>query len=158
MLNIDDTVQRLKKHVAVLTKEIGERSVYEPRGLKLAGEYIEGTYREAGLVCHREEYTFGPGTVANIVAEASTTDRTNPTIWLGPTMIRWPGRSVPMITRALSRFSSNWPDKSKSMTRHDGQRGLCHFLWRSPLFMARPAWAAGSMLRQRGNGKRRSMA
>ena len=75
MLNIQDTIERLKKHVTVLTKEIGERSVYEPRGLRLAGEYIENTYREVGLLCRRDEYNFGPGKVANIVAEPSTSDK-----------------------------------------------------------------------------------
>jgi len=83
MLNIDDTIRRLKKHVAVLTKEIGERSVYEPRGLRLAGEYIERTYREAGLLCRQDEYNFGPGKVANIVAEASTLDKKSRTYLVG---------------------------------------------------------------------------
>ncbi|CAB5122140.1 Peptidase M28 [Olavius algarvensis associated proteobacterium Delta 3] len=83
MLNIDDTIYRLKQHVAVLTKEIGERSVFAPRGLKLAADYIETTYRASGLKCRREEYTYHDGTMANIVAEASPPGTSLPIYLIG---------------------------------------------------------------------------
>jgi len=83
MTNINASIQRLKNHVAILTKDIGDRSVYRPKALKQAAEYIETTYRKAGLNCRREEYRYNSGLVANIVAEVPSPAGNRPTFLVG---------------------------------------------------------------------------
>lgn len=74
MIDIDKTTARLQHHVAELTKTIGERSVYVPKNLERAAEYIESFYREIGLPVRRQPYKFHDFMVANIVAEMAFTD------------------------------------------------------------------------------------
>ncbi|ROQ90657.1 M28 family peptidase [Desulfosoma caldarium] len=59
----------LRRHVQVLTVEIGERSVLEPSGHARAARYIAETLQSAGLRVWEEPYPYGPITVANILAE-----------------------------------------------------------------------------------------
>ena len=69
MIDIDKTSERLRHHVAELTKTIGERSVYVPKNLERTAEYIESFYEKIGLAVRRQPYQFHNFTVANIVAE-----------------------------------------------------------------------------------------
>lgn len=61
--------EQLKKHVEMLTKTIGERSVRRFWNLEETAHYIENYYRSIGLEPAREPYTYKKKTVANIVAE-----------------------------------------------------------------------------------------
>jgi len=83
MLNIDNIIRQLKKHVFMLTEDIGERSIYRPKALMRAAEYVENTYRNAGLNCRQDTYVFDSMTVANIVAEAPSTPPNLPTYLVG---------------------------------------------------------------------------
>jgi Peptidase family M28 len=65
------TVERLREHVRVLTKRIGDRSVYHPENLEKTADYIESFYREIGVSVKREPYGFNQTTVCNITAQVA---------------------------------------------------------------------------------------
>jgi len=59
---------RLREHVAMLTRTIGERSLRKPESLGRTAEYIQGVYQGLGLETRREPYVYGDLEVANIIA------------------------------------------------------------------------------------------
>jgi len=65
------TVARLQDHLRTLTKTIGERSVYFPKNLEKAADYIVSVYQDMGLQVRREPYEYRDFRVANVVAELS---------------------------------------------------------------------------------------
>ena len=69
--DIDKTTERLQDHLRVLTKTIGERSVYKPKNLERTAAYIESFYKDIGIPVHTEPYPFRNFMVANVVAEVS---------------------------------------------------------------------------------------
>ena len=71
MIDIEETMGRLKGHVEMLTRSIGERSVYVPENLDRTAEYIESFYGRIGLLVAREPYQYRNHTVSNMVAEIS---------------------------------------------------------------------------------------
>lgn len=63
-----ETIENLRKHVEVLSQDIGSRSIQEPDKLEAAALYIESELESAGLHVLRQEYeAHGVGT-ANLVA------------------------------------------------------------------------------------------
>ena len=78
MSEIERTTEKLREHVRVLTRDIGERSVRLPDKLEQAAQYIESVYQDIGIPVHREPYTYRNRTVSNIVAEISF--RKNPKV------------------------------------------------------------------------------
>jgi Zn-dependent M28 family amino/carboxypeptidase len=71
MIDISKTVDRLKRHLQVLTETIGERSVRFPETLSRTAEYIKNFYQEIGLSSHSEPYDYRDFEVANVVAEVT---------------------------------------------------------------------------------------
>lgn len=72
MIDIHKTSERLKDHVRMLTRTIGERSIrFFPENLKKAKIYIESFYQDIGISVHSEPYPYRRFTVANVVAEVS---------------------------------------------------------------------------------------
>jgi Zn-dependent M28 family amino/carboxypeptidase len=69
MIDVDTTIERLKKHLQVLTETIGERSVRFPANLSKTAAYIIDYYRDIGLDAHKEPYEYQGFKVANVVAE-----------------------------------------------------------------------------------------
>ena len=68
MIDLNETARRLQDHLAVLTVDIGERSIFSPHKLAQTAEYIEGVYAQSGLAVEREEYRCGDFTTCNVVA------------------------------------------------------------------------------------------
>lgn len=71
----EPTFARLKGHVAVLTRDIGERNVYFPGNLKKAETYIYESFRQIGLTPQRLPYRYEQREVANIEAEIASDSR-----------------------------------------------------------------------------------
>ena len=69
MIDMEDTVKRIKAHLQELTVTIGERSVGVPENLERTAEYIESFYQNLGIAVHREPYDYRNFTVFNVVAE-----------------------------------------------------------------------------------------
>lgn len=69
LLDLAAVEKALRRHVQVLTVEIGERSVVEPSGHARAARYIAETLQSAGLRVREEPYPYENITVANILAE-----------------------------------------------------------------------------------------
>jgi len=71
MIDIQQTTERLKEHLTVLTRTIGERSVYRPENLKRAEAYIRSVFRDIGLDPRSQIYRYDQMEVANIEAKVS---------------------------------------------------------------------------------------
>jgi len=71
MVEINETTERLKNHIRMLTQTIGERSIFLPDNLNKTAEYIESFYKAIDLPMHSEPYQYRNLTVSNIVAEIS---------------------------------------------------------------------------------------
>ena len=71
MIDIQETIERLKDHLRALTLTIGERSVFLSENLKKTEKYIASFYRDIGVSVHTEPYRYRDLPVANIVAEIS---------------------------------------------------------------------------------------
>jgi len=74
MGSIQPTTERLKEHLTVLTRTIGERSVYRPENLKKTETYIRSIFRDIGLDPRGHNYRYQQLEVANIEAEVSFGD------------------------------------------------------------------------------------
>ena len=72
MIDIEQTGERLKAHLRVLTETIGERSVRYPENLTKTADYIQSFYRDIGIVVHKEPYDYANFKVENIVGKIST--------------------------------------------------------------------------------------
>ena len=72
MIDIPNTVERLKSHLHELTKVIGERSVRMPQNLEKTAGYIQSFYKDIGLTVSNEPYDYQGINVANVVAEISS--------------------------------------------------------------------------------------
>lgn len=72
MIDIQQTVERLKEHLRALTVTIGERSVRFPENLEKTAAYIQSFYENIELPVHRELYDYTDFKVANVVAKIST--------------------------------------------------------------------------------------
>jgi Zn-dependent M28 family amino/carboxypeptidase len=80
----NDLIHRnLTRHLTVLTKEIGSRSIYEIEKLGAAGDYIETQFRGIGLTVCRQEYEASGRSTANIIAYSVKFDPSKPAILLG---------------------------------------------------------------------------
>jgi hypothetical protein len=71
MIDIQKTSQRIKEHLTVLTRTIGERSVALPDNLDRTADYIESFYKDLGLAVHRQPYKYRDLAVANLVTQIS---------------------------------------------------------------------------------------
>jgi Zn-dependent M28 family amino/carboxypeptidase len=71
MVDIKETIERLKNHLRALTITIGERSVLFPENLKRTVDYIESFYQDTGISVNTETYRYRDITVANVVADIS---------------------------------------------------------------------------------------
>jgi hypothetical protein len=69
MTGFHEVEERLKAHLAFLTRTIGERSVKVPENLARARDYISRCLVDAGLNVRFEPYVYGDMEVANVVAE-----------------------------------------------------------------------------------------
>jgi peptidase M28-like protein len=69
MIRIPETSRRLQDHLRELTRNIGERSIAHPQGLKRAQTYIESFYRSIGLKVTGEPYDYKGIEVSNVEAE-----------------------------------------------------------------------------------------
>ena len=72
MIDIQQTIERLKVHLRKLTVTIGERSVRFPENLQSTAGYIQSFYEDIGLSVHTEPYDYSDYKVDNVVAEIST--------------------------------------------------------------------------------------
>ena len=59
----------LRRNVEKLAVEIGRRSVYQPKALQAAADFIESSFREAGLPVSRQSFTAQSESCANLEAE-----------------------------------------------------------------------------------------
>ena len=86
--------QNLTRHLTVLTKEIGSRSIYEEEKLGAAAGYIEGEFTAMDLVVRRQEYQASGRNAVNIIAHGKNFDPSQPALLLGAhydTVPRTPG-------------------------------------------------------------------
>jgi hypothetical protein len=65
------TKSRLRDHLEMLTRTIGERSVRLPENLRRTAEYIQSFYESIGVPVRLEPYQYQDLPVANVVAELS---------------------------------------------------------------------------------------
>ncbi len=72
MIDIQQTAERLKSHLGVLTETIGERSVRFPENLNKTADYIQSFYEDIGMAVHKAPYHYTDFEVDNVVAEIST--------------------------------------------------------------------------------------
>jgi hypothetical protein len=75
--------QRLRRHVEVLAREIGERNLGRPDALRAAARYIAEVWRGQGVAVREETFTVGGQLVANLVAEQPGTDAQAGTLVVG---------------------------------------------------------------------------
>jgi hypothetical protein len=61
--------QALRRDVEKLAGEIGRRSVYQPKALNAAADFIETSFRDAGYTVSRQTFTAQSETCANLEAE-----------------------------------------------------------------------------------------
>ena len=64
-----DISERLKKHLSILTRTIGERSVRIPENLERTAAYIRSFYESIQIPVHYEPYRYNQLTVNNVVAK-----------------------------------------------------------------------------------------
>jgi len=72
MIDIQQTIERLKAHIRTLTVTIGERSVRFPENLTKTAGYIQSFYEGIGIAVHGEPYDYADYKVANVVAEITS--------------------------------------------------------------------------------------
>jgi len=70
-MDLHETARRLRRHLAELTRTIGERSVYTPENLKNAETYIRSAFVDGGLSPRSQTYRYQQIEVANVTAEVS---------------------------------------------------------------------------------------
>ncbi|AOY57620.1 MULTISPECIES: M28 family peptidase [Desulfococcus] len=68
MIDFNTTRERLRNHLTVLTRDIGERSVRRPENLNRTAAYLHAFHREIPLESRLEPYGFRGMTVHNVVA------------------------------------------------------------------------------------------
>lgn len=68
MIDLKETEKHLKAHVEMLTRTIGERSIYKPENLEKTAGYIESFYRSINIEPVQLPYDHPTGQVANILA------------------------------------------------------------------------------------------
>ncbi len=64
-----ELVEALRRHVGMLSAEIGERSVLRGGGLDRAEDYVRRTFQEAGLTVTDQTYVYADRRVANLIAD-----------------------------------------------------------------------------------------
>ncbi|MEW6670862.1 MAG: M28 family peptidase [Thermodesulfobacteriota bacterium] len=74
-MDMQKTTARLKEHLTVLTRVIGERSVYRPENLKKTETYIRSVLRDIGLDPRSQTYRYDQIEAANVEAEVSLGER-----------------------------------------------------------------------------------
>ncbi|MEN6440226.1 MAG: M28 family peptidase [Syntrophobacter sp.] len=68
MIDLEETIRRLKDHMSAITVSIGERSMFSPDRLAATARYIESVYRSSGLEVELETYPCPGYRAANVVA------------------------------------------------------------------------------------------
>jgi len=66
---------RLRDHLTMLTRTIGERSVRRPDHMALAAAYIQSQFESCGLTVERQSYRYQNDAVSNVVARWQPPDR-----------------------------------------------------------------------------------
>lgn len=64
-----ELTEALRRHVAALSVDIGERTSFHPDGLARAGDFVRGALEDAGLEVTDQSYAFRGIPVANLVAD-----------------------------------------------------------------------------------------
>jgi len=62
-------IEALRRHVRILSSDIGERSVLRGDGLERAEDYVRRAFEAAGLTVREQTYQYGGKRVANLIAE-----------------------------------------------------------------------------------------
>jgi len=74
---------RLMGHVRVLAGDIGERNLFQPRGLNAAAEYIRQAWTAQGVPVIEEAFQVGGQRSANLVAELRGSSRAGEIVLVG---------------------------------------------------------------------------
>jgi hypothetical protein len=83
MIDIQETIERIKAHLQMLTVTIGERSVRFPENLQKTAEYIQTVYEDMGLSVNTEPYDYQDYKVANVVSEIAWSSKPSRRYLLG---------------------------------------------------------------------------
>ncbi len=83
MIDPGKTEARLRAHVEMLTRTIGERSVYRLDNLSKSAEYVEEFYHRINIVSKKEIYDYITGPVANISAKITFSPNPSRTFLIG---------------------------------------------------------------------------
>jgi hypothetical protein len=83
MIDIQETAERLKCHVEMLTVTIGERSVYRPENLEKTRRYIEATYQDLGLPVETQTYRYENFEVGNVITQIDLGEKPSTRYLLG---------------------------------------------------------------------------
>lgn len=67
------TIEKLRTHLTMLTRTIGERSVRTPANLERTADYLQSQFQAYGLGVRRQEYRYHDLPVANVVARLEPT-------------------------------------------------------------------------------------
>jgi Zn-dependent M28 family amino/carboxypeptidase len=83
MIDIQETAERLQRHVRMLTVTIGERTVYLPENLEKTRIYIEGFYRDLGLSVETQMYRYENFDVGNVITQIDLSENSSTRYLLG---------------------------------------------------------------------------
>jgi Zn-dependent M28 family amino/carboxypeptidase len=83
MTELRETENHLKAHVEMLTRTIGERSIYKPENLEKTADYIESFYRDINIEPVRLPYDHPTGQVENILATINFSQAPSKTYLIG---------------------------------------------------------------------------
>jgi Zn-dependent M28 family amino/carboxypeptidase len=120
----DDLVhENLTRHLTVLTKDIGSRSIYEIEKLRAAEEYIQGEFTDMGLTVRRQEYEASGRSTANIIARSVWFNTSRPAIVLGAHYDTVPGTpgaddnasAVAVLLETARSMVSRSPDRLENI-------------------------------------------
>jgi len=78
-----EVAERLRKHVAVLAGEIGERNIFVYDGLKRAAAYIESELEAQGYHVESQEFTVQGKLCRNLIASRNGSDDANGEVVIG---------------------------------------------------------------------------
>jgi len=124
VLSTDPLVHaNLTRHLTVLTRDIGSRSIYEEGKLDLAAKYLGEEFTGMGLVVRRQEYMASGRSAVNVIAHGERFDPSRPALLLGAHYDTVPGTpgaddnasSVAVLLETARKLVSESPDSLKDI-------------------------------------------
>jgi len=157
MMTDDERLEdALRRHVAALSVDIGERSPYQPENLARARDYIRNAFEQAGLTVTEQAYDYRNLGVANLIAEPPGADAAAPTYLIGAHYDTVPGTpgaddnasAVSVLLELARRVAARPPTVPLRLVAFTMEEPPAHAtrLQGSRVFVKRLAQAGGEVL------------